>query len=140
MSLLIAALIGLLALAVAREPGGRLWRMLIEAPARKLDAMTWRQMLITAIVLVMAFGASELVLMDMAWVLAADIVAWIELFAAVLVVTRLAPGWRTYRAWISRIFAPLPRGRSRESRPRRARRPAKASDDPDLAGWAPVFA
>ncbi|PIB95811.1 hypothetical protein [Caulobacter sp. X] len=139
MSLLIAALIGLLALAVAREPGGRLWRMLIEAPARKLDAMTWRQMLVTAIVLVMAFGASELVLMDMAWVLAADIVAWIELFAAVLVVTRLAPGWRMFKAWVSRI-SPGRRERLRESRPRRARRSVKTSDDPDPAAWAPVFA
>lgn len=141
MSLLIAALIGLLALAVSRAPGGRLWRMLVETPARGLDEMTWRQMLITGIVLVMAIGASELVLMDLAWVLAADIVAWIELFASVLIVTRLLPGWRTFKAGAGRSLAVVLRARPRATRARRPRRPAsKPADDPGPAGWAPAFA
>jgi hypothetical protein len=141
MSLLIAALIGLLALAVSREPGGRLWRMLVEAPARKLDEMTWRQMLITGIVLIMAIGASELVLMDLAWVLAADIVAWIELFASVLIVTRLLPGWRAFKAGVGQNLPVALRVRPRAPRARRPRRPtSKPADDPDPAGWAPAFA
>ncbi|UAL11285.1 hypothetical protein [Caulobacter segnis] len=144
MSLLIAALIGLLAVLVSRNPGGWLWRVLVEAPARKLSAMTGRQMLITAIVLVMAIGASELVLMDLAWVLAADIVAWIELFASVLIFTRLLPGWRAFKGRAGRTLPVMLRGRPRASRARRARRPAaKPSDDPDSAGaflGGPAFA
>lgn len=140
MSLLIAALIGLLALAVSREPGGRLWRVLVAAPARRLNEMTWRQMLITGLVLAMAIGASELVLMDLAWVLAADIVAWIELFASVLIFTRLMSGWRIFKARAGRTVAVVVRARPRPPRARRLRRPAaKSADDPDPAG-ALVFA
>jgi hypothetical protein len=138
MSLLIATFLGLLIVLLGRNPGGRLWGMLVEAPARRIGAMTWRQMLITVIVLIMAIGASELVLMDLAWVLAADIIAWAELFASVLIVTRLLPGWRTFRARVSGPLAVLRRVRPRRSRGRRVRRPAaKPSDDPDPA-W--VFA
>lgn len=139
MSLLIAALIGFLALAVSREPGGRLWRGLVETPARKLSAMTWRQMAVTVIVLVMAIGASELVLLDLAWFLAADIVAWIELFATVLVVTRLLPGWRAFKARAGQGLTVVLRGRSRAARARKVRRPARPSDDPDPS-WGRAFA
>ncbi len=140
MSLLIAALIGLLAVFVSRDPGGWLWRLLVEAPARKLEAMTWRQMAVTAIVLVMAIGASELVLLDLAWILAADIVAWIELFATVLVVTRLLPGWRTFKAKAGRGLTIALRARPRAARVRKVRRPAQASDDPDPEWGRFVFA
>ena len=138
--LLIAALIGLLAVAVSREPGGRLWRMLVEAPANKLNAMTWRQVLVTAIVVVIALCAAELAMADMAWVLAFDIVSWIEVIAATLIVTRLLPGWRAFKAAVGRTVAVAPRSRSRASRTRRIRRPvAKPSDDPDPV-WGLAFA
>lgn len=140
MSLLIAALIGLLAVVVSREPGGRLWRMLVETPARKLSEMTWREMAVAVVLLVMAIGAPELALMDSAWFLAVDIVAWIELFATVLVVTRLLPGWRVFRARMERIVQPGVQARPRVSRARRVRRPAaKPSDDPDPA-WGLALA
>lgn len=135
MSLLIAALIGLLALAVTRAPGGRLWRTLVEAPARTLSAMTWRQMLASVIVLAMAVFAAELMIADLAWVLAFDIVGWIEIFAATLIVTRLAPGWRAFKARAGRRLAIVSRARPRMPRARRIRRPAKLADDPDPA-WA----
>jgi hypothetical protein len=140
MSLLIAALIGLLAVVVSRNPGGWLWRLLVEAPARQLDLMTWRQMVVTAIVLVMAIGASELVLLDLAWILAADIVAWIELFATVLVVTRLLPGWRAFKAKAGQGLTIALRARPRAARARKVRRPAQASDDPDPEWGRFVFA
>lgn len=144
MSLLIAALIGLLAVAVSREPGGRLWRWLVETPARALNAMTWQRLLATAIVVTIAIFAAELAIADLAWVLAFDIVCWIEIFAATLIVTRLLPGWRTFRARVGRIVQPGAQARPRSSRARRVRRPAaKPSDDPDPTGvflGTPAFA
>jgi hypothetical protein len=144
MTLLIAALIGLLAVAVSREPGGRLWRWLVEAPARRLDEMTWRQVLAAAIVGAMAVFAAELMIADLAWVLAFDLVGWIEIFAATLIVTRLSPGWRAFKAAVGRIVEPAARARPRPARARRVRRPAaKPSDDPDPAGvflGTPAFA
>ncbi len=135
MSLLLAALIGLLALVVARNPGGRLWRMLVEAPARWLDTMTWQRALATAIVLGFAIFAAELMIADLVWVLAFDIVGWVELFAATLIVTRLAPGWRGFKAHAARTVQRRFAARPRAARSRRTRRPTKASDDPDPA-WA----
>lgn len=139
MSLLVGALIGLIAIHLSRNPGGWLWRWMVEAPARTLSAMTWRQMAITAIVLVMAIAASELVLMDLAWFLAADIVAWIELFAATLIVTRVLPGWRAFKAGVGRVVPMALRSRPRTPRTRRIRRPAATSDDADPA-WGVAFA
>lgn len=140
MSLLIAALIGLLAVAVSREPGGRLWRLFVELPARKLDTLTWRQMVAAVIVGAFAIFAAELMIADLVWVLAFDIVGWIEIFAATLIVTRLLPGWRGFKAEVGRIVQRGAQARPRSPRARRVRRPAaKPSDDPDPA-WVPAFA
>ena len=139
MSLLIAALIGLLAFAVSREPGGRLWRLLVELPARRLDAMTWRQMLAGTIVAAFAVFAAELMIADLVWVLAFDIVGWIEIFAATLIVTRLAPGWRSFKIQVRQVVQRRLGARPRATRARRIRRPAKTVDDPDPA-WGGAFA
>lgn len=139
MSLLIAALIALLALAVSRTPGGRLWRLLVEAPARRLDTMSWRTLLAGAIVMAFAIFAAELVIADLVWVLAFDIVGWIELFAATLIVTRLAPGWRSFRGQLGNLVQRVVRARPRTVRARRIRRPAQTSDDPDPE-WGLAFA
>lgn len=66
-----------------------------------------------------------------------DFVGWIELFAATLVVTRLAPGWRSFKARVARVVQARILARPRVSRMRRTRRPPPVPDDPDLA-W--VFA
>lgn len=137
MALLLAALIGLLALVVARNPSGRLWRMLVEAPARWLDTMTWKRALAAAIVAGFAIFAAELMIADLVWVLAVDIVGWVELFAATLIATRLAPGWRSFKALAARTVQRRFAARPRAARGRRIRRPTKTSDDPDPA-W--VFA
>lgn len=139
MSLLIAALIGLIAVLVARDPGGRLWRLLVDAPARRLNATSWRTLLAGAIVMVFAICAAELVIADLVWVLAFDIVGWIELFAATLIVTRLAPGWRSSKGQLGAVVRRLVRARPRTTRARRIRRPGRISDDPDPA-WGLTFA
>lgn len=139
MSLLITALIGLLALAVSRAPGGRLWRLLVDAPARRLNAANWRTLLAGAIVMAFAIFAAELVIADLVWVLAFDIVGWIELFAATLIVTRLAPGWRSFEGRLEPFVRRLVRARPRTVRARRIRRPTATSKDPDPA-WVPAFA
>jgi hypothetical protein len=133
MSLFLAALIGLLALVVFENPAGNLWRTLVEAPARKLNALTWQRSLTIAIVLTIAVFAAELAIADMAWILAADIVAWIDIFAATLIVTRLAPGWRGLKALVSRTVRALFTARPRAPRARRIRRPSATSDDSDAA-------
>ncbi|NQE63863.1 hypothetical protein [Caulobacter sp. RHG1] len=139
MSLLIAALIGLLALTVSREPGGTLWRMLVDWPARRLGAMSWRTMLAGAVVTAFAIFAAELVIADLVWVLAFDIIGWVELFAATLLVTRLAPGWRSFRALLGSGVRRVVGLRPRSARARRIPLPAKVSDDPDPS-WGLAFA
>lgn len=135
MSLLLAVLIGLLAFIVSENPGGKLWRELVEAPARILGRLTWQKVLVIAIVVMIATFAAELLVADMAWVLAFDIVAWIDIFATVLIVTRLAPGWRSLKTQVGRTVHALFRSRPRAPRARRIRRPAATSDDADPA-WA----
>jgi hypothetical protein len=134
MSLFLAALIRLLALVVSENPGGKLWRKLVEAPARKLNALTWQRTLILAIVLTMCFFAAELVIADMAWILAADVVAWIDIFATVLIVTRILPGVRAVKAGVARAAQRVFRAAPRASRARRVRRPSATADDSDPAG------
>ena len=137
MSLLIAALIGLLAVMISREPGGRLWQWLVEEPARRLNAASWRTLVAGAVVSAFAVFAAELVIADLVWVLAFDIIGWIELFAATLIVTRLAPGWRSFKGQVRQALQRCVLPRPRTPRARKIRRPAKVSEDPDPA-W--VFA
>jgi hypothetical protein len=133
MSLFLAALIGLLALVVSENPGGKLWRKLVEAPARKLNALTWQRTLVLAIVLTIAVFAAELAIADMAWILAADVVAWIDIFATVLIVTRVLPGVRALKAGVTRAAQRVFRAGPRASRARRIRRPSAIADDSDPA-------
>lgn len=137
MSLFLGALIGLLAVVASQEPGGKLWRRLVEAPARVMNRLTWQKVLVIAIVLTTAAFAAELLVADMAMVLAVDFVAWIDLFATVLVVTRLLPRWRAMKAYVGQTVRAVFRSRQRGPRARRIRRPAPSSDDVDRA-W--VFA
>jgi hypothetical protein len=135
MSLLIAALIGLLLTALRREPNGRLWRLLVEAPARRLNTITWRHVAIVMLAVIFMDLFATLAMPHMAVVLAVDIVAWIDVFAATLIVTRLAPGWRAMKVLLGRAAAGLVQPRPRTPRAPRARRPmSKPSDDPDPAG------
>ena len=135
MSLLLAALIGLLAAVVSVNPGGKLWRKLVEGPALWLNGLTWRRFLVIAIVVAIAAFAAELAIADMAWILAADIVAWIDVFAATLIITRLLPGWRAFKMGSSQVCRAVLRARPRAPRSRRTRRPTAPSDDADPAGW-----
>ena len=80
---------------------------------------------------------------DRAWVLAFDIVGWIEIFAATLIVTRLLPGWRAFKVRAGQGLTIVLRGRPRAVRARKIRRPAKVDDDSDPAGvflGTPAFA
>ncbi|USQ96843.1 hypothetical protein [Caulobacter sp. RL271] len=141
MTLLIAALIGLLALTASRDPGGRLWRRLVEAPARALSGLTWRHVAVVALSLVFLQLFAQLAMPHLAVVLAVDVVGWIDVLAATLIVTRLLPGWRALKVAVRRGLVTAHRVRPRAPRARRIRRPdAKPSDDPDPAGWAPAFA
>ncbi len=139
MSLFLGVLIGLLALAVSQDPGGKLWRKLVETPARVLDRLTWQKMLVIVIVVTIAMFAAEFLVAGIAWFLAADVVAWIDLFATILIVTRLLPGWRALKALVTRNVQAAFRARPRSARARRIRRPAKVSDDADPA-WGLAFA
>jgi hypothetical protein len=140
MSLFLGVLIGLLAIVVSQDPGGKLWRELVAAPARILDRLTWRKILVIAIVVAIAAFATEFLVADMAWILAADVVAWIDIFAATLIVTRLLPGWRALKALVTRGVQAAFRARPRSPRARRIRRPSATPDDVDPApafgGWA----
>lgn len=133
MSLLLAALIGLLAATVSMNPGGKLWRKLVEGPAFWLNGLTWRRFLVIAIVVAITACAAELAIADMAWILAADIVTWIDVFAATLIITRLLPGWRALKTGASQVCRAVVRARPRAQRSRRTRRPTAPPDDADPA-------
>lgn len=134
MSLFLGFLIGLLAIVVSQNPGGRLWRKLVEAPARVFNRLTWQKILVIAIVMTIAMFAAELLVADMAWIMAMDIVAWIDIFATVLIVTRVLPGLRAVKAGATRVAGAVFRVRPRAPRARRIRRPSATSDDADPAG------
>lgn len=135
MSLLIAALIGLVALAISRAPGGRLARFLVETPARWLNQLTWRHVAIVVLAIVFLQLFAQMAMPHLAMVLAVDVVGWIDVMAATLVVTRLLPGWRALNASGERVVRLVARVRPRAARARRVRRPAAPSHDPD-PDWA----
>lgn len=137
MFLLIAALIGLLALAVSRAPGERLARMLVEAPARWLNQLTWRHVAVVVLAIVFLQLFAQMAMPHLAVVLAVDIVGWIDVMAATLVVTRLLPGWRALKASLGRVVRVVARIRPRAARARRIRRPGATPNDPD-PGWGLV--
>ena len=126
MSLPIAVLMGLVALAVMRERSLR--RLLVETPARLLNQLTWKHVAVAIVALVLMRLTMELAAPHLALLLAVDIVGWIEVATAAVVVTRLLPGWRGVRTRVARIA-------QRVARPRapRIRRPTPPSDDVDPA-------
>lgn len=140
MSLLIAVLIGLLALAASRAPSGRLWRILVAASARFLNVLTWRRVAVVVLTIVFLQLLAQLAMPHLAVVLAVDVVGWIEVFAATLIVTRLLPGWHALKGAVGRGVQTIAQARPRAWRVRRIRGPAaKPADDPDPA-WGLVFA
>ncbi|MET3667781.1 hypothetical protein [Caulobacter sp. 1776] len=92
-----AAGIGIIAL-VTQRPGGYLWRMLVDAPARFLNRFTWRHALTIAIALALGEVFIKLAVPQLAVVLAIDIVGLIDVLVAAVVVARLLPGWRNFVA------------------------------------------
>jgi hypothetical protein len=130
--LLTALLIGLFA--AARHDGpARRW--LVEIPAERLAAMTTRNAVALMLLLAIAPFAGQVILPEMAWILALDLAAWVEVGLAAFVIVRLVPAWKTLRTAAVRLmrqtFRPAARAR-RASRP--GRRPAKAPAPED--GWA----
>ncbi|MGH1557825.1 hypothetical protein ACRAWD_08385 [Caulobacter segnis] len=141
MSLLIAALIGLLALAVSREPGGRLWRLLAEAQREpnEMDLAADVGDRDRADDRDLRSRTGDRVIWPGCW----PLTSWAgsSCSPAMLIVTRLLPGWRSFKAqagkaWAGRNLAVRPpRLRPRTPRALRPRRPAsKAADDPDFGG------
>lgn len=132
MSLLIAALIGLLTVVASHDREGPLWRHGVERPARWLNQLTWKHVAIAIVALLLAQLLVEVAVPQLALVLAVDIVGWIDVLVAAVVVTRLAPGWRAMKGQAVRIVQRA--ARPRAPRARRIRRPAsKPSDDADPA-------
>ncbi len=131
MSLLIAALIGLVALAVSRQRQGPLYHLLVEAPARGLNLLTWKHVAIAILAVILMQLTMELAVPHLALLLAVDIVGWIDVAVAAVVVTRLAPSWRAMKEQVERIAERV--ARPRTPRARRLRRPARPSEDADPA-------
>jgi hypothetical protein len=130
--LLTALLIGLFA--AARHDGpARRW--LVEIPARRLGEMSKRDLLAFALLLLIAPMAGQLLIPELAWVMAFDIATLVEITAAAVIVTRVLPAWKGLRAaavrLVRRFSRPAARAR-RASSPRR--RPAKPPEPED--GWA----
>ena len=130
--LLTALLIGLFA---AARHDGPVRRWLVEIPARRLSAMKTRDVLALMLLLAIAPFAGQAILPEMAWVLALDLAAWVEVGLAVTVMARLVPAWKGLRASASRLAraAFRPAARARRS-PALRRKPAKAPEPED--GWA----
>ena len=74
---------------------------------------------------------AELAAPHLALILAVDIVGWIDVAVAAVVVTRWLPGWRAMKGQIRRMAERVTR--PRVARARRIRRPPPASEDADPA-------
>jgi hypothetical protein len=145
MALLMLTALLLLAWGASRDRGGPLWRWLVLAPAVWLDAVRPRDLIALALFLLIGPLLTQMAMPGLAMVLAVDLAAWIELTAAVLIVARLAPGWRTLRATVVRAMKGWParvRGAARRLAVRAVRRsparrpPGRTGPDEDGAGWA----
>ncbi|MDG2527517.1 hypothetical protein [Caulobacter endophyticus] len=130
--LLTALLIGLFA---AARHDGPVRRWLVEIPAQRLSAMTPRNAMALMLLLAIAPFAGQVILPEMAWILALDLAAWVEVGIAATVMARLVPAWKGLRASAVRLVrtAFRPAGRARRS-PAARRKPAKTPDPSD--GWA----
>ncbi|MBI1685849.1 hypothetical protein [Caulobacter hibisci] len=125
----------LICLLAAARHDGPVRRWLVELPAERLAALSPHRTIALILLLLILPFAGQVILPEMAWVLALDLAAWIELGVAVVVATRLAPAWKGLRAaavrTVRQALRPAARAR-RATRPRR--RPAKAPEPED--GWA----
>ena len=145
MGWMILMLLALLVWGAVNDRQGPLWRWLVAAPAARLGAVQPRHVLAIVLFLLIAPLMGELAMPGLAMVMAVDLAAWIEVTAAVLIVARLAPGWKVLRATLAqaaRRSITGARGVARRLSPR-ARRPASArrpvgrsSLDDEGAGWA----
>jgi hypothetical protein len=147
MGWMIWTLLVLLVWGAVRDRGGPLWRWLVEGPATRLEAVRPRHVLAIVLFLLIAPLMTELALPGVAMIMAVDLAAWIEVAVALLVVARVAPGWKVLRnrlAGAARRSVVLGRGAVRRlavraRRPGSVRRPAgRPGRDDEEAGW--VFA
>lgn len=130
--LLTALLIGLFATA---RHDGPVRRWLVEIPAERLSAMTPGNAVALMLLLAIAPFAGQVLLPEMAWILALDLAAWVEVGIAATVMARLVPAWKGLRGGVVRLAraAFRPAGRARRS-PALSRKPAKPPEPED--GWA----
>lgn len=135
----------LLAWGAVMDRGGPLWRWLVQAPAAWLNTLRPRDVIALALLLLIAPPLAEMAMPSLAIVMAVDLAAWIEVSAAVLVVARLAPGWRSLRTrfagamkrWTAQARGAPRRLAARVARRSSARKPSGgAGADQDGAGWA----
>jgi len=142
--LLAFALLSLLVWGAVTDRGGPLWRWLVSSPASWLSGLRPRDVIALALFLLIAPLLAELAMPGLAMVLAVDLAAWIEVTAAVLIVARVAPGWRTLRATAARAMKGWPvriLGAARRlavcaaRRPPARRPPGRAGFDEEGAGW-----
>ncbi|MEH0198479.1 hypothetical protein V7S57_13875 [Caulobacter sp. CCNWLY153] len=125
----------LMCLFAAARHDGPARRWLVEVPAERLAAMTPRNAVALMLLLAIAPLAGQVILPEMAWILALDLAAWIEVGVAATVMARLVPAWKGLRAGAARLVraAVRPAGRARRG-PAARRKPAKAPAPED--GWA----
>jgi hypothetical protein len=102
MTVLVLTVLALLVWGVVSDREGPLWRWLVGAPARRLNALRPRDVI--ALVLFLAIGPLlvEMAMPGLAMVLAVDLAAWIEVSVAVLVVSRVS-GWKSLPAGLGQI-------------------------------------
>ncbi|PVM90290.1 hypothetical protein [Caulobacter endophyticus] len=125
----------LICLFAAARHDGPVRRWLVELPAQRLAAMTPRNAVALVLLLAIMPFAGQILLPEMAWILALDLAAWVEVGLAVTVMARLAPAWKGLKASAARLVRQIPRFASRARRaPTARRRPAKSPAPED--GWA----
>ncbi|PVM78407.1 hypothetical protein, partial [Caulobacter radicis] len=105
----------LMCLFAAARHDGPARRWLVEVPAERLAAMTPRNAVALMLLLAIAPLAGQVILPEMAWILALDLAAWIEVGVAATVMARLVPAWKGLRAGAARLVraAVRPAGRAR---------------------------
>lgn len=147
MSWMILTVSALLVWGAVNDREGPLWRWMVVAPSAWIVAIRPRHLLAIVLFLLIAPLMAELAMSSLALAMAVDIAAWIEVTAAVLIVARLAPGWKALKANLAGAIERLSgqarraprRGAARAARRPTVRRPStRPGPDEDGAPW--VFA
>ena len=106
---------------------------------KKWEGLTFRKIMLVVGIFLLAGGLAQMFSLDLAFLMAGDLMAYFELFALVSMIaarSHIQLLVRVSKDWLRRVCLPLRRGRVREifTRAARALLPPRSDDEERFAG------